>query len=242
MGAGLHAIGKHDEHQPGGVYIHLIRIEEIIDFSVYLDYLRRKTPAKQIGQMDGVIHYRAASGQFVIGKPSAVTFWNFAVINAVHAKNIPQFTLLDHGAHRLSRRRKAHRERGHKPHAVFRADRLHRLGIGQVSFNWLLTKDLDLGFSGHLRQFAMASVLGTDDCSIEPGGQQVPVLRKPAKPIFFGKGTALIGVLMRETYQLHARNGSQISLITLSVEVRETQNSDSSGHTLLEQYRFAGRQ
>src|SRR3984893_8952366 len=118
--AGLHAVGKHDEHQSGGVYHHLIRIN--IDLSVDLDYLGRKTPAKQIGQMNGVIHYCTASGQLIIGKPSAMTFWNFSVINAVYAKHIPQFTLLDHGAHHLSRRRKTHRERGHKLHTVFRAD------------------------------------------------------------------------------------------------------------------------
>jgi hypothetical protein len=44
----------------------------------------------------------------------------------------------------------------------------------------------------------MTSVLSTDDGTIEPGSQQVPMLRKPAKPIFFGKGTALIGVLVRK--------------------------------------------
>jgi hypothetical protein len=46
----------------------------------------------------------------------------------------------------------------------------------------------------------MIGVLGADYCSIEPSSQEVPVLRKPAKPIFFREATALIAILVRETY------------------------------------------
>ena len=96
-------------------------------------------PAKQIGQVHGVIHYRTAPGQLLIGKPRAVNFWNLAVIDAVYAQHVSKLSLLEHGTYHLGRRSEAHRERGHKVHTIFCADRLHRVGISKIGFDGLLT-------------------------------------------------------------------------------------------------------
>src|ERR1700747_2204978 len=102
-----------------------------------------------------------------------MTFRDLAVMCSVHTKHISKLPFLDHGTHRLSRRSKAHRKRGHESYAVFQADRLHCPSIGKVGFNWLLTKDLALGFGGHLYQFPVMSVLRTDQYSIKSFGQQI---------------------------------------------------------------------
>src|ERR1700751_4947019 len=116
-----------------------------MNFCVHLNDFDVQNPAKEVDQMDGMIHHGAAPSQRAIAKPLTMRRWYFTMIDAIDPKNPPKVSLLHYFPQRDSRGSKAHREGSHKVRSMLNANVAHRFRISQICRNWLLTENMDPG-------------------------------------------------------------------------------------------------
>src|SRR6202043_1102181 len=92
----MDTVRKRHEDQAGSLHIQLAPTKKVVHLSVDLDHFCTKGPAKEVNQMNRMVHHRAASSKLLVGKPCPVPRWDLAVVIPVDSQDSPELSIFDH--------------------------------------------------------------------------------------------------------------------------------------------------
>src|SRR5699024_4949535 len=136
---------------------------------------RAEGRVEDLGEVDGVVHHRAAAGEVHVGEP-VPGGGELAVVGAGQPDHLAEGAVGERRPQRLDGRREVHRERGHQHHVGLAAGGDHLLGVGDGGGQGLLAQHVHAAAGGLQHEVLVVGVGAGHDDRVGSLGQGVPGL------------------------------------------------------------------